>query len=565
MKDRWNRIHWDCLLGLILLLIPACQDTAFPDAPEVPDTPDKERTGMVSFRVKLDDPALETRWEGSMSEDTGTSLENEVCTVRLVLYGNDGNKWVVRYVYDFNIRSKDRDGDGNWDFFEQYDIATSDKDHLYSADEKGFVTYARLVKWDDYKLLLIINPTKKGTTPAAGVTSAHDLYEVTALENDLTDLYKAVGYSYQTQADYDNLMRVKENCGPASVYMDNGKHGYFLMTNHQDLIDISSTPVNSQIYDSEEEANKHPVEVSVSRIVAKATVRKGDLFAVLPSGATVNTLKWDLDVINKKTYWMRKMTNLIAQAGVKGDMETTAYDWRMGNNRMALYAEDPNFADWYVNNTGDLDNNFLYRSTEYKSSNNGLTPTLTKDVAENKASGPTSEYCLENTLDEQAIRPEVTTRALISCNYVPSGFTASESYFAYNNLILKRSDVIGYAANPAIIPIALSGLSEAIDYVKGKGIVFSDQGLTESFQWGGLGYYQGGINYYKVPIRHTGDSGGTFYGYYGMVRNHHYIVEINNINGPGSPTIKGEDNGYIAVTVKINDWKNRQQNNTIGW
>lgn len=72
-----------------------------------------------------------------------------------------------------------------------------------------------------------------------------------------------------------------------------------------------------------------------------------------------------------------------------------------------------------------------------------------------------------------------------------------------------------------------------------------------------------GDTYYYIYIRHLGDEGGP--GYYGVVRNHIYRVNLNLINGIGTPVFdpdevftptEPEDDTYsITAQVKILQWR----------
>ncbi|MDL2255148.1 Mfa1 family fimbria major subunit [Parabacteroides sp. OttesenSCG-928-G06] len=561
MKYRNEKTACSLLFWIgFFLLTAGCREIVIPG----PSLPGDEETGRIAFQINLDTPELETRWNGDMTYEVGNQLEREVQKVRLVLYGlNEENTWVVKYTYDYNIRSLNANADNDWDSFEQYDVTLGTKDHLFAtSDQNSFITYARPVKRGNYKMLVLINPTRKTEEAASGISSAHNLYEITAVGNALSLFEDAVAFPYADGGDYNNLIHHKPSCGPAAIYEEEGvTHGYFLMSNHQGLVDIRAEKSAGHIYDDEEQANAHPVAVNVSRMVAKASVTKGGSYAVLPAGAQFNNLKWELDILNKMSFWMRQMTFLINSSGGKGVAETV----ENGTDRKALYAKDPNYSDWYADNRANLDVHFMRRKTA------SPTPTLGKDVANyNTEEERQVAYCLENTLDENGVCLEVTSRVLVSGNYVPLGFNPGESYFLFDgNIAIKRNDMIAYAANPSTIPAALGGLAGAIAFAKNEGYTFTNAELKNSFYVPSLGYYQNGINYYKIPIRHTGektdDAGEAAYGYYGMVRNNHYVVEINTVKGPGTPTIEEPDNGNIAFRVQINNWKNRQQGEDIGW
>lgn len=565
MKYRGCRRIWSSFLCIGLILLSSCAETTESPTPPIapPSTPDPVGGKMVSFAVHFgpeEEEDVLTRAVDSYSEEWGTNLENEVNQVRMVLYdgavGLSDHERKVLYVFDYRIRSaKSPSSTGEWDTFEQYSVSASEKNHLYvrggatpSPTQASFITFARVVDEAPYKLLMIVNPTKRGSGSTA--SALLDLYQITQVGQSLAD-FKAV--ATMDPADIEN----KTNCGPAAIYTDGAEqHGYFLMTNHQDLIDI---PV-SRLRETEQAANEDPVPVYVSRAVAKTTVRKGAVnLPVEPSGATISDLTWDLDIVNKKTYWTRRMAWLINTGGGKSSQKETY--GHGGDNRKYQYAEDPNYSNWYVGKTqGELNDNFLYLK------NNSITPVLSKPVGEYGSTNVAIGYSLENTLDETKKYTDVISRVLVRCVYTPPGMTAGTSYYIYNNMIIKAEDMSRYAAGTEVIPGVYINLAEAIDAAESEGKSLTNP--SASFESNGIAYYHKGVNYYSVPVQHSGlqaaGYGEATYGYYGMVRNTHYKIVIDKIRGPGSPTIEEIENSYIATTIQINKWKNREQSNIIG-
>ncbi|MDH6534887.1 hypothetical protein D0T51_07665 [Parabacteroides sp. 52] len=557
MKYRWNKIRWSVLCAALFLLLPSCE---IEEPVPTPDKVDPQEGKRLSIAINLasEEEELSTRTVESYSEEWGTNQENEVNRVRLVLYdgsvGLSDSQRKVKYAFDFRIRSA-KSGSADWNTFEQYDVTHKEKDHLYkqggansSPTQTHFITFARAVKEAPYKLLVLINPTEKGVTSV--VSHTLDLYQATMPEvSTLADFQMAVSMD-------PALLGNKSDCGPAALYtVDTEEHGYFLMTNHQGLIDI---PV-SRLRDTEQAAHEDPVPVYVSRVVAKASVRKAAYLPVEPAGASVSALRWELDVVNKKTYWMRHMTWLIGSGGGKsGTMEIQGHG---GANRKYQYAEDPNFSGWYAGKSQDvLNEHFFYLRKE------SVTPVLTQNVGEPAPAVADAAYCLENTLDENQKYPDVITRILVRCIYTPPGFTVGSSYFTYNNMIIQRADMLNYANGSKTIPIIYGNLAEAIAAAKSIHMDFTNP--TASYQSNGISYYQGGVNYYSIPIQHSGlqaaGYGEATYGYYGMVRNTHYKVLIEKIKGLGSPTIEEVGSGCIATSIQINKWKNRDQSEVIG-
>lgn len=73
-----------------------------------------------------------------------------------------------------------------------------------------------------------------------------------------------------------------------------------------------------------------------------------------------------------------------------------------------------------------------------------------------------------------------------------------------------------------------------------------------------------GMAYYFIPIRHLGTD-ETKVGYYGIVRNHVYSINIQNMYGFGTPvydpdktidpTIPSNDATYLAARINVLSWR----------
>lgn len=82
--------------------------------------------------------------------------------------------------------------------------------------------------------------------------------------------------------------------------------------------------------------------------------------------------------------------------------------------------------------------------------------------------------------------------------------------------------------------------------------------------------YEDGYCFFTVPIEHAGkqyDAAGTLTGSYGLVRNHHYKINVKNISGIGHGVKKGallgdwpdEDKWNVSCNVNVNPWTDVNQ------
>lgn len=599
------------LACLASVLFSCTNETAIPAHIEgVPD-PDEFPQGFLTLDMDL--PSLhhiETRSTRAYGQEElwGTDEENHVDRVRLVLYGaqitgidGDGNptydpsSQVVRYAFDFNIESEKDDvtvggstvykiaryhqyyddngtrhvfpeGDSQWP-------AAQGKPHLYRTqrspsdpsveDPSGFITWARRVMIDDYQMLLILNPPSSEYVADTYADPDLDLYEVTTPGQPLEKIETAIDL-------LQSNLRNKARYGFAE---DN----YFLMTNHQGLVPVPK----EKLMPTEQLANDNPVPVRVSRVVGKVTVSRNkeasgsdpaETTQILPAGASATDFRFDLDAANKKTFWVRKMTNIISTGGAKGVMETLQdaglYD------RFSLYAEDPNYGDV----SSDKEENFSYLTDSHNTPQ--LRYYLTGETG--GAQGDDFAYCLENTMDNAAppypLRfidySDMLTTVWISCRYAPPGLAAGTSYYVWKGTCITTSAMDGFIFDPASVPPSpsYSGLADAIQQAAQEAF---DLQPGHSFKEYGIRYYYGGISYYPVMICHNENLSTDpstnepvpGYGYYGIVRNFHYEIFIKTINGPGLPTLEPEPepgSGFLEFEILINAWQGRVQTTIPG-
>ena len=561
MKNNiWNKLIWLPATFMALAAASCLKEPATKGDPDVP-----EGYGLLSLSISLKEHGAHTRSTPGLGEETGTPEENYVKAVRLVLYNNNR----VRYAFDFNIRTRDPQVDGTDPDkvgFIEYDVQPDELPHLYrSNDDDHFVTYARQVQLADYKMLLIINPTK-------GISDWNkNLYNLTEEGGYLEDIMPSEeygGYAVNYRPSYSNYYmptyaQLTDEDGGIAV--DN----YFLMTNHRGLIDVPADRLRTNVQSS----NDDPVRVTVSRAVAKVIVTEN--VPQVTGNAYANNFKWELDVTNQYTYWVRVPTFLITTSGAVGAMEPE-YDPNDPNGetnmRKFLYGRDPNFQG--LSNAGAPDplNGWMtgedrltelhyqrWRQFNYLAYNDftdnyppeqpELTPALTLNLGDKR-------YCLENTMDLSDQYDGVITSAVISCNYWPAGYESKGGYYVYNNYYVSPADMQAFALKGKAIPSALEGLAADIEALLADAQIDLTQTQTQSFDSNNIRYYHAGLNYYSVKVEHSGTPG---YGQYGVLRNNVYRVTLNRLLGPGSPTAVNPDPYNIAAEIKVLPWWDRLQ------
>lgn len=312
------------------------------------------------------------------------------------------------------------------------------------------------------------------------------------------------------------------------------------------------------------EAEADPVELKVERAVAKVMVLNGlSSDASYGTDYRIDSVSWKLDITNKKTYWMRKPDK--TPGGLNGGAleDYTTLD-------INRYAKDPNF----INFSGEPG-----LSSEFNYIQKADVPLYTVQTW-----GTDSwEYAMENTMDANEQKQDVTTRVIVRANYIPlrddiidGTFTAGTSYYTYMGYYITQTQMAGYQSDTTSIPEYYPLLHKAIRAAKDANYTLSGTGHTSSFSINGLNFYKDGISYYKVLIRHFNNTQVSTimgYGRYGVVRNNQYEVSINSFSGAGDVDIPGtgdpdpdpdeDDENWISAKVTIKPWVIRSQGNDL--
>lgn len=601
------------LLGMALLLASCADDPLFPDGEEDPDGGSR---GGGNFSIKLGMPTTEPE----------VMRENMIDGVRIVLYGGDDK---VVYCEDLKIKLEyDKDAGGL--------KASGDdlKGTIVTPNHYLIQTKARKINSGEYDMLIIVNPnqdikdiTAKGEAKSALTTfelkdtPMHGTWEGTKKEDGSTDIAGGPAYFLMLNSQgfveltpsnfrptrelaeenpvYASVERVaaKVTCNFTGFKNANNTrstsvapYGRFVM-----LLDYNNqqTAPWGMDYDIPEDCTTCPVcgDKPFNLATKACTAHPHHTYDGLGLVAdrvrymVATDLTWQIDIVNKKSNWMRKLTYKKggSEMEVQGNVDSENF-----------YAEDPN----YERPTTDLDDEFTYvPGTDNFSTARKLFPATVSGynysnywswTASDAATDATPLYIPENTMDAQthdvatrvlfkavlkreqftAIGPKTTfgqgeSAAPIGDFFVfKGGNTANENY-KYNNYnkdkstfyILRPEDVAIYASatNTNNIHIYLrTGILDAIDDFKSKNPNFdwSDIGSNDPAMGDNLIFYKAGEMYYEVPIEHfaTMTNNVPDYGCFGVVRNNWYKLNVENIISLGQPTIPAATNTLITKT-----------------
>ncbi|MDL2245198.1 Mfa1 family fimbria major subunit [Parabacteroides sp. OttesenSCG-928-J18] len=562
MKTNFFKRAAMMLLAAGTILTTACSDNV-PGGEDDKNNPTGE-VGYVSFSL-INSSLRGTKAAPTGTTNYGTAAENTVNTVLILLYNTDSGSEVVKYRFHLtSIGTPSAPGTDMVSIVPTYDATT-------------YRTKAQAVAKADYKLVVLVNP------PAV----------LTA--NTTSNAITGSGQPLSAIQDFASVA-VTDLTGTAS---GNNPPANFLMSNFAGLKDVKEADIKPTA--AEAQVDGAPVALYVERAVAKVTLaKKADNFSAMTDVA-VGDITWNVDIVNKKTYWMRKPANMLNPSASQfplvlttqtGNLipekvtegETSDYDYALPQYRYLMYATDPNMS--VTGTDGAVDTNNYTLAT---------AATLAMDA---------SAYVTENTMDATAQYENITTSVLISAMITPAktyfevelsagtpagdGTDAvpSDEYFLFNNNVFNRQDIqdlfaVGQAATeaaanavvitnakkessgsytwgelmaagnaeisslPAILKAIASTTTEGVTTVDTDYFTSSEGKLTASRDMASGSaivrfFAADAPNYYYVPIRHFGDDlqkDDMTYGRYGVVRNNWYKLTLNGINKYGTATI----------------------------
>lgn len=489
-------------------------------------------TGYFSIELLTNQrDAVNRGFEG---EVTGTGLENFVDgTLYVLLYKTDGT---LAYRIPIELSNN---SSGNIQNFTGNGLSTSTPGSNKVAITKGYPVTAQA-----YNMIVIANPT-------AAVTAATDVTNsplTLAQFKDKSDDAIMGTFPFNTTTI------------PTATR--------FLMSNNRTEVAVAVTDLKS----SAEQAEASPVVVNIDRMFAKIEFGKSvdgtdDGFETNMTNNTKilswTNLSWNVDVINKLSFWMRKKS-----VNHLGNAETAT------ESRQNMYALDPNMDIILTSNTPTYTNNFsaVTLNNAYVTATTGETVKEAKDIDDS----PIGVYVPENTF-VAAAQAEGTwesqaTNVIVKIQIVPnhSGLTAGNytiGYYTYEGFVFLHSEALGWVRDGTQMPSEAVNAGLTVDKLKTLEWFWNPAGggsavTTPPTEYGeeeidskALIYHHQCWNVYRIPIKHFDVGNPSQQGDYGVVRNNWYRVVLNSINGPGG----GSSEQYISASVTILDWVQREQ------
>lgn len=522
-----------------------------------------QNVGEAMSRAEYDDQKHNTY-------EDGTEAESKISDVRFYFFNADGSPYLLK-------KKLATDPDHNW-MTPSEDINGTDKDNDHTVEQIS-------------KTVLVINGENKvAPHSVVAVINSSSLTKNTLGEN-------ALGNGALSLSELREKQDTKFYNAGANFVMSNS---IYMKDNNEEY----AVPVSGHVYTSDKEAEKDPIEIYVERVAAKVTTtlntslenweegtastwgeekwayklseklnNKYDVYAVVDGWsvadangratvekATLNS-KWDKDLLGidpwttgdyHRCFWETSVpfmngNNVINQAfeAIKTNFGNSVYT--LPNTPAAT----TDFTDKMENSLTKVivaahlyykDENGNYKPAEickYK----GIQYLGAKNVLKVVANEIKNTYCKKVGDDFVSL----TEDDLAFATSVPTGSTTQLMDYEVIPQINSEKTIDLYYNNNHNNHVSIEDVNKALAAEANKAQVRTE-----------------GCVYYYTPIRHLAPAEGNL-GYYGVVRNHSYKVNIQEIKGFGTPvfdpnkkidpTLPEEKDIFLAARINVLSWR----------
>ncbi len=486
---------------------------------------------------------------------TGTEAEQKIDGEKSIfLFYDAQGKWVTSGTVTTSTPNKENNG-------------TDHEDEVNDLSDAAYI----VLSGPDQEL--------KKSTQILTVVNYHDVNSLKLL--DLSEALAIVTDSDKNPANAGFLMST-------SVYYNNG------------IVTTTAIDAEKNICDTQAKAKANPVKIYIERASAKVETKFNATYEVLGNGEStekedlvVNGVKqeaqikingWKLNAINETT-------NLVKKIDAAWNTTAPFEGWNWSDNFRSYWAMSTNW-------------NMKYTGTE-----NGLTYFT---YAQTTGASEVAEYCYEQTVAEQLTGvgenvityPNQTTILIAAEIQLKDGqqWKTAGNLYKYNgvyytednykSLILKQLKGVYYTqttvtegettttttadltADDITLAIATDGSLAGVKFTVTLNSTVYDKAGTEATAdaiatyINGLAYvtevegYANGKCYYHIPIEHLSSVDGD--PFYGVVRNHYYMLSISAVKHIGSAiynpgkeivVIPAEETTfYLAAELHVLSW-----------
>lgn len=521
-----------------------------------------QNVGEAMSRAEYDDQ------KGGTYED-GTEAESKISDVRFYFFNADGSPYLLK-------KKLATDPDHNW-MTPSEDINGTDKDNDHTVEQIS-------------KTVLVINGENKvAPHSVVAVINSSSLTKNTLGEN-------ALGNGALSLSELREKQDTKFYNAGANFVMSNS---IYMKDNNEEY----AVPVSGHVYTSDKEAEKDPIEIYVERVAAKVTTTLNTSHENWEEGtaSTWGEEKWAYKLSEKlnNKYDVYAVVDgwSVADANGRATVEKAALSgtwtdellgikpWTTGDYHRCFWETSVPF----MNGNKVVNQSFKDITTNFGNSVYTLpnTPAATTDFADKMENSLTkvivaahlyykdengnykpAEICkykgiqylgaknvlkvvaneIKNTYckkDADGSFVSITEDDLAFATSVPTGSTTQLMDYEVIPQINSKKTIELFDNNHN--PVTIDVVNKALAAETNKAQVRTE-----------------GCVYYYTPIRHLA-SEETKLGYYGVVRNHSYKVNIQEIKGFGTPvfdpkkeidpTLPEEKDIFLAARINVLSWR----------
>lgn len=521
-----------------------------------------QNVGEAMSRAEYDDQ------KGGTYED-GTEAESKISDVRFYFFNADGSPYLLK-------KKLATDPDHNW-MTPSEDINGTDKDNDHTVEQIS-------------KTVLVINGENKvAPHSVVAVINSSSLTKNTLGEN-------ALGNGALSLSELREKQDTKFYNAGANFVMSNS---IYMKDNNEEY----AVPVSGHVYTSDKEAEKDPIEIYVERVAAKVTT-------------TLNTSHENWEEGTASTWGEEKWAyKLSEKLNNKYDVYAVVDGWSVADANGRATVEKAALSGTWTDEllgikpwtTGDYHRCFWETSVPFMNGNKVVNQSF-KDITTNFGN---SVYTLPNT-------PAATTDFADKMeNSLTKVIVAAHLYYKDENGNYKPAEIckykgIQYLGAKNVLKVVANEIKNTYckKYADGSFVSITEDDLafatsvptgstTQLMDYEVIPQINSkktielfdnnhnpvtidvvnkalaaetnkaqvrteGCVYYYTPIRHLA-SEETKLGYYGVVRNHSYKVNIQEIKGFGTPvfdpkkeidpTLPEEKDIFLAARINVLSWR----------
>lgn len=512
--------------------------------------------------------------------EDGTEAESKINKVRFYFFHADGSPYYLQNTSDETTSGTN----ANWlETVNDINGTDKDPDHTVEQITKKVLVINGISASAPASVIAVVNP---GTLTST--TLGNEAINLNTLRQTLTD----------TKFTNGTGSAAKDFVMSNSVYLDAGSS-------------VCSSIISGHVANSAEAALNSPVDIYVERVVAKVQAGLNNAKFVKGNGSNWDAGKYGIEVgtygASTKVYAVVDGWGLADEDGkaeIEKQIETSwnsadlgITPWTTADYHRSFWSKSVPFTagdggNQPVNHTfsyftsaatlGDSNesgtplytlpntpNSVTDFSTPYESYLTKFLVAAHLRYVDDKGNGHNAEICTYKGVQYLGVENLKTQIANDYNKYYTLTSTGTHESLKPEELTFSTSSTQGTSLKDYQVVATLKDTS--IKYYVNKGSETDPDWqevtaatVNKSLEESPAEVRTDGMAYYYIPVRHLATD-PTKLGYYGIVRNHFYKINLNTIAGFGTPvydpnkvidpTIPSDSNTYLAAEIKVLQWR----------